>query len=185
MESTYTKITLEASRSLGFLRSVLKIAPSSLKCLAYKSFVRPKIEYASSVWDPSLLYLARNLEAVQNRASRFIANEYSRYSSMTEIKATLGLSDLSLRRKLNRICLFHRIYHHISILRRDYVRPPVSIRPRIDHSLKCERFSCKTDLFFNSFFPRAISEWNSLPADLVEIRDPDIFRKSLISFYAA
>jgi len=41
--------------------------------LAYTSLCRPQLEYAAAVWDPSLQYLIKDIEQVQNNAIRFIA----------------------------------------------------------------------------------------------------------------
>jgi hypothetical protein len=45
-------ITNKANRTLGFLRRNLKISSISIKEQAYKTLVRPLVEYASPVWDP-------------------------------------------------------------------------------------------------------------------------------------
>ena len=92
-------IVNNANRMLGYLRRNFSMAPSSLKLLLYKSLVRSKLEYASSVWDPGLEFLINNLESVQNRSARFILSNYSRSSSVSSMKATLNLPSLSLRRK--------------------------------------------------------------------------------------
>ena len=42
----------DASRTLNFLRRTLRIVSQNTKALAYKALVRPKLEYAPSVWDP-------------------------------------------------------------------------------------------------------------------------------------
>ena len=42
----------------------------------------PRLEYASSVWDPHTDCLKTSLEAVQRRAARFVRADYSRYSSV-------------------------------------------------------------------------------------------------------
>ena len=44
---------------------------SHTKEAAYKSMVRPILEYGSSVWDPHPDKLQEELEKVQNRAARF------------------------------------------------------------------------------------------------------------------
>ena len=43
----------KANSTLAFLRRNLRIKSSDLKATAYKTLVRPIVEYASSVWDPA------------------------------------------------------------------------------------------------------------------------------------
>jgi hypothetical protein len=45
-------ITNKSNRTLGFLRRNLNISSVKIKEQAYKSLVRPMVEYASSAWDP-------------------------------------------------------------------------------------------------------------------------------------
>jgi hypothetical protein len=42
----------KANRTLGFLRRNLNVGSTSVKENAYKTLVRPTLEYASTVWDP-------------------------------------------------------------------------------------------------------------------------------------
>ena len=46
-------ICTKANRTLGFLRRNLSLCPREVKEMAYKGLVRPILEYASPVWDPS------------------------------------------------------------------------------------------------------------------------------------
>ena len=39
-------------KELGFLRHNLAFAPRHIKEVAYKTFVRPKLEYAAPIWHP-------------------------------------------------------------------------------------------------------------------------------------
>ena len=47
-----TSIASNGSKTLGFIRRNLKINSKSLKETAYQTLARPKMEYASEVWDP-------------------------------------------------------------------------------------------------------------------------------------
>ena len=48
-------ISSKANQTLGFLRRNLKINSQTIKEKAYKSIVRPKLEYCNSVWDPKCI----------------------------------------------------------------------------------------------------------------------------------
>ena len=45
-------ISSKATKTLGFLRRNLAFAPRSTKEVAYKTLVRPKLEYAAPIWSP-------------------------------------------------------------------------------------------------------------------------------------
>ena len=44
--------TKKANQTLGFLKRNIRVHNKDLKSVAYKTLVRPKLEYASTVWDP-------------------------------------------------------------------------------------------------------------------------------------
>ena len=39
-------------KTLGFLRRILALAPRHTKEVAYKTLVRPQLEYAAPIWHP-------------------------------------------------------------------------------------------------------------------------------------
>ena len=58
-------ITSSAIKSLNFVRRNLNKCDESVKSAAYLGLVRPKLEYASSVWDPHLFKLLRECRELQ------------------------------------------------------------------------------------------------------------------------
>ena len=79
------KTAAKGNQMLGVLRRNLKNCPRNLKDLAYKSILRPKLEYASSVWVPYTAENINKLEEVQRRSARFVCNKYSRKESVTSM----------------------------------------------------------------------------------------------------
>ena len=47
-----SEITCKATKTLGFLRRNLGLAPRHTKEVAYKTLVRPQLEYAAPIWHP-------------------------------------------------------------------------------------------------------------------------------------
>ena len=80
-----------------------------MKEAAYKSMVRPILEYGSTVCDPHCNGLNDELENVQKRAARFVTRNYSyETGSMTGILEDLKWETLQKRRKDNRLILLYK-----------------------------------------------------------------------------
>ena len=68
--------TTSASRSLGFLKRNTMSKNPELREMAYKTVVRPLVEYSSSVWSPYTKSNIARLVIVQRRAARWTLSEY-------------------------------------------------------------------------------------------------------------
>ena len=47
-----SEISCKATKTLGFLQRNLSLAPRHTKEVAYKTLVRPQLEYAAPIWHP-------------------------------------------------------------------------------------------------------------------------------------
>ena len=65
-------ITAKANSVNGFIRRNLSNAPVQVKTQAFKSLVRPHVEYCSSVWAPHTRKYIDKIESVQRRSARVI-----------------------------------------------------------------------------------------------------------------
>ena len=75
-----------------------------MKEAAYKSMVRPILEYGSTVWDPQCNGLNDELENVEKRAARCVTRNYSyETGSMTGNIEELKWETLQKRRKDSRL----------------------------------------------------------------------------------
>ena len=105
------RVTSNASKSLGFLKRNIKTKHPGIREAAYKTTVRPQVEYASSVWSPYTKKDIHKVEMVQRRATRWILSSYSPYQSVTELQQQLNLRTLEQRRVDAKVIMMFKIIH--------------------------------------------------------------------------
>lgn len=156
-------ICSSAFRKLCFLRHKLRNSPPSVKLLCYYSYIRPKLEYAAVVWDPYTKNNIDKLERIQRKAVRFIFSKFRRTDSPSEIMSTNNIPKLQLRRqKLRLDFLCSLANHELAIDPSLYISALSTRRTRHHHPRSLTPYHAKTDTYKFSFFPRTVSEWNSL-----------------------
>jgi hypothetical protein len=93
----------------GFLKRNLKTSNTNIKLQAYLSLVRPKLEYACSVWDPHTAEHRNTIEMVQRRTARYACNQYHNTSSITDMLQTLTWPTLQQRRLKTKLIMLYKI----------------------------------------------------------------------------
>ena len=99
---------------LALIQRNLKVSSIKTKELAYKALIRPHLEYASTVWCPWQQGLSAMLEKVQRRAARFVLNDYSHHSSVTNMLSRLQWDSLEFRRKKSRLHMLYKSIHGLA-----------------------------------------------------------------------
>ena len=156
-----------ANRSLGFLRRNLFFCFQDVKEAAYKTLVRPVLEYGSTVWDPHCNGLNNELENVQKHAARFVTRNYSyETGSMTGILEELKWETLQKRRKDNRLILMYKGLKGKARIPTDDLIPK-NRRCRNQHSMVFQIPSASKDSYKKSLVPQTIRDWNALPDSLI------------------
>ena len=99
---------------------------------------------------------------------------------MTDMLSDLKWDTLETRRKKNRLTLMYKLSHNlVDISTDDHLIPNSEKRTRNSHAFKYRVPEVSKDVFKFSFFPRSITEWNSLPADLVNCKSLSDFKLNL------
>ena len=174
-------ITTSASRSLGFLKRNIRSKNPELREMAYKTLVRPLVEYSSSVWSPYTKSNIARLEMVQRRAARWTLSEYSPYASVTQMLQSLGWRSLEQRRSDSRLCLFYKIiYGLVAIDMPPYVVHPLRT-PRNSHTLCFRQIQSTVDYYKYSFYPLSIVQCNRLPAHIALLPTFDAFKRAVFT----
>ncbi|XP_071479519.1 uncharacterized protein [Diadema antillarum] len=120
-KSHINNICKRSNRTLGFLRRNLRRCPQAIKEQAYKTYIRPTLEYSSSVWDPHTKELISQIETVQRRAARFVLSDYRQQSSVALMLQKLQWQSLNDRRAHNKF----NIADSDRLTRYHTIHPPV------------------------------------------------------------
>ena len=168
----------KANQTRQFLQRNLVACKPETKLQYYKTFIRPIVEYSSSVWDPvGNNQLTKQTESVQGKAVRWITNNLNYDVSSGQIAKELQLQSLSERRELARLNLLHSIYWGQKFLPK-CIMPERKRYTDIRFKPIYGRISCHN----NSFVPYIVKQWNLLPREVVNTECSDHFTNSLTKY---
>ena len=127
-------ISSKATKTLGFLRRNLAFKPRSTKEVAYKTLVRPKLEYAAPIWSPYCKTQIQQVEKVQRTAARWTCRRWHNTSYVGEMLDELQWPTLDARRDQSSLLFFHKIHcGTMSIDKDKYLTPSQSTRSSGHH----------------------------------------------------
>ncbi len=175
------EITSKANRTLGFIRRNLHSCPRKTKEAAYMTLVRPLIEYSSAVWDPHTQILQNQIEKIQNRAARFVFNDYTSRSPgcVSSMLQSLNWESLQNRRTTRRLAIFQQSrLGHLSLPIGKYLQPPQR-QSRHHHCNAYQQLATNKDCFKHSYLPKTIIDWNKLPEQITLIEETKSFKQAV------
>ena len=147
-----SEIFSKATKTLGFLRRNLAFAPRSNKEVAYKTLVRPKLEYAAPIWSPHSKLQINQIEKVQRTAACWTYRRWPNMSSVDKLLDELKWPFLEAWGTSSSLLLFHKVHcEAVSIEKDKYMTPAHSLKTtRSSHSAQYRRHQTYIDALKNS-----------------------------------
>ena len=130
----------------------------------FKTYVRPLLEYNSSVWSPHLLRDINSIERVQRRFTKRLWGMHG--LGHDERLARLQLGRLEARRIRIDIINAYKIIFGSTIISRNnfFTLSACSIKTR-GHDYKLISPSCNCDTRLFCYTSRVVPGWNNIPSD--------------------
>ena len=145
----------KATNTLNVLKRNLK-STKEVREKAYKSLVRPQVEYAASVWSPWFARDKARIERVQCRAACYVYNTYSRYSSVTAMLQSINWETLESRRFNMHLCIIYKAYYNLAMFPLLDYATPVTVQTW-GNNIKFILPHCSKDMF-KTLFPTCYTQ---------------------------
>ena len=136
--------------------------------------VRPVLEHGSLLWDPYQQVRIQQIEAVHNKAARYVHQDWQRTSSVAATKEALGWLSHQNRRLVTNI-------HAQTYAWTTWVYATTICKPANTtyHKHTYTLIRAQTDVYLYSYLPKTIKAWNSLPSNISNRIDIDSFLTNL------
>ena len=146
----FHKFRVKQLRRWVFFRRNLALAPRHNKEVAYKTLVRPQLEY------PYHETQIAQVEKVQRTAARWTCRRWRNASSVGDMLDDLELPFLEARREQSSLTFFYKIHSSTVSLDKDkYLTPAPNIRrTRASRESQYTRYLAYSEALNNSFPPR-------------------------------
>ena len=169
-----------ANRKLGIIKRTFSNLDKTGFIHLYKSIIRPRLEYCSTVWHPVLKKDSTKIEKVQRRATRQI--HMLRHLSYEKRLKHLNLPSLAYRRHRADMIQIYKIMHGLDELDlAHFFDHPTDNRTR-GHRYKIGEKKVYSKLRHGLFLQRCINEWNNLSSVVVESTSLNSFKSNLLKF---
>ena len=144
---------------------------------AFTSYVRPLVEYASPIWNPTTVALIGKIERVQRKYTKRLPG----FRSLTygQRLAKINLQSLEYRRLVADLLLCFKIVHNlVDVTFSDLFHVHNNSITR-GHSYKLMQQHCRINARAHFFVNRVTPVWNSLPDFVVSADGLNVFKKRL------
>ena len=180
-----SEVAKKASIRANLILRALRTSHTETLILAFKVFVRPLLEYCTTVFSPLFVKDANVIERVQRQYIRrvYARNNLHQCTYRERLKSDkVNLDTLELRRAKFDMLMIYKMFHGVVDLPISqfflHVQNDRYVRARHDYTIQSlVRAKCRVmqDYFFN----RVVNVWNNLPKECVCAKSVYIFRNKI------
>ena len=172
-----TDLTRRAAQRSGCIRRTFKVRDISFQTQMFKAFVLPILESASTIWSPTTIGQAKNLERIQRAFTKYLPGLYD--LPYLERCEKAGLQPLIIRRICTDLIFLYKLTSdRLTDLNYSTFFNLTTTENR-GHTLKIYRDRTKTKQRSNFVINRIAALWNNLPAEIVEAKSVSSFKGKL------
>ena len=144
----------------------------------YITFIRSLLEYADVIWDNCTQYEKNEIEKIQIEAAR-IATGATKLVSINDRYKEICWDTLQKRRDDNKLTLFCKMYNNIAPGYLSSLIPQqvdAISRYNLRNSNDLQTIIAKTSLYYNSFLPSTLRQWNNLSIETRQLTSLNSFQ---------
>ena len=166
---------------LGLVRKTFTCLDEITVPRLYTAMVRPHLEYGNVIWSPRYKADCLEIEKIQRRATKLVPTHRSLpYEKRIR---SLKLPSLLHRRRRGDMIQVYKIVSGIDRIEPSlFFHQPEHSGTR-GHSEKLHTKRAKLDVRSSFFSQRIVSDWNSLPEDVVSSTSLNAFKSRLDRFW--
>ena len=174
----------KADRLANILLRTFKTHDLKIYKTALKTYIRPIVEYNSSIWSPYHLTQIRLIESVQKAYTKRVCKKLNiTFSSYNDRLSIMEIDSLEYRRLKCDLILLYKILNKTIHVDTNYIFFKSHIQGKYNlrrNSLNLQKPPLsKTAIRTNFFCNRVIKTWNKLPDSLVTSPTLSIFKARL------
>lgn len=176
-ETHITQMCKKANTMIYLIQKSFKDLSKEMVLKLYKSYVRPKLEYVQSIWNPYYVKDIELIERVQRRITK-LPQELKDLSYLERL-AQLNLTTLKSRRTRGDLVeTFKILNNHYAGNLREIFHPNCNTNLR-GHNKKLSKEKCNKLLRRNFLINRVVYPWNGLSNNTVNSTSKNQFKNRL------
>ena len=149
----------------------------------YFSFICPLLEYADVIWDNCTQYEVNEPEKIQNEADRVVTGA-TKLVSINSLYLETGWEPLASRWKKHKLMVFYNMVNNLSPTYLSSLVPSTvgnTTTYQLRNAANLHIIRANSKLYYNSFLPSVIRDWNELPDNVRNSLSKMVFKRHLNS----